>query len=43
MNHPFIMADRFESQREGQHLEDEDVCNLSFYGYVRGSSLRVTN
>jgi ribosome biogenesis protein BMS1 len=38
-NHPFILIDRFEDN-EPQAKKDEDDCSLSFYGYVRGASLR---
>lgn len=38
-NHPFILADRFEIATDGV-LKDEDDCNISFYGYVRGCSYR---
>ena len=38
-NHPFILIDRFEDEQSGQKNDEED-CSLSFYGYVRGASLR---
>lgn len=42
LNHPFILIDRFENNEDGKQTE-EDNCSVSFYGYVRGSSLRNNN
>ncbi len=40
-NHPYMLADRFENKHVG-NFTDEDLCTISFYGYIRGSSYRVS-
>lgn len=39
-NHPYIVADRWQTYEDKNYREDDDV-NVSFYGYVRGGSYRV--
>ena len=36
---PVELIDRFE-QEQADPKKDEEDCSLSFYGYVRGASLR---
>jgi ribosome biogenesis protein BMS1 len=39
-NHPYVIADRWQTQKDGQYSKDDEV-NVDFYGYIRGSSYRV--
>lgn len=39
LSHPFILIDRYEDENPDPK-QDEDECNLAFYGYIRGSSYR---
>lgn len=40
LNHPYIIADRWQIAEDGNFKGDDEV-NVFFYGYVRGGSYRV--
>jgi ribosome biogenesis protein BMS1 len=40
LNHPFIVADRWQTYEDKGYSKDDNV-DISFYGYVRGSSYRI--
>ena len=40
-NHPFVVADRYQNETEG-NVTDETDCSVSFFGYIRGSSMRIS-
>ena len=39
-NHPFILADRWQTVEDRGYKADDEI-DVSFFGYVRGSSYRV--
>lgn len=49
MNHPYILADRWDVYsdhiltKKPEDISPEEELDVSFYGYVRGSSYRINN
>ncbi|EAS05797.2 elongation factor Tu GTP-binding domain protein (macronuclear) [Tetrahymena thermophila SB210] len=41
--HPFIVPDRYEHSREGSKVEDNELVDVSFYGWIKGSTFRLNN
>lgn len=43
MNHPYIIPDRYDNEKEGQQIEDSEEIDVTFYGWIRGASYRINN
>ena len=41
-NQSFLITDRWDNMEDGKK-EIEDECDVAFYGYIRGTSLRETS
>lgn len=41
--HPYIVPDRYEHSREGANIDDNELVDVSFYGWIRGTTFRLNN
>lgn len=41
--HPYIVPDRYEHSREGAKVEDSELVDVHFYGWIRGCTFRLNN
>ena len=41
--HPYIVPDRYEHSREGAKVEDSELIDVHFYGWIRGCTFRLNN